>query len=355
MRAIKVCGFVAVSVLCAASASASNMAFALRLQVGGSGQEVSSWQAELEGRPAQVLLGTEVHLTLDLENTSGRDLWMPQPFGWTNRFCGLGIEGPDGEFNARECISGHEPSAVAWISTFRTKRLFRAGETVGLTNFSFMPRCPGRYSATYWCRVPAEALNPERNGKTGKIETNDEVWQGSFQSNVVTVVVVEPEGIDEEAYEAFGRNPLGDSERYGELLRRFPTSTYAAYVVWEYGAKGIVSMPVENLVSYAAGGTSLLGNSVPDASGSWRSYSGEAFLQWRDGWFDLILKDHQQIWFGDELRFVSTLDRYLLGDKDSCAAGLEELAEHGKPYVASKAGELLSAMKAKGMLEEKDK
>ena len=94
---------------------------------------------------------------------------------------------------------------------------------------------------------------------------------------------------------------------------------------------------------------------MPDATGSWRSYSGEAFLQWRDGWFDLILKDHQQIWFGDELRFVSTLDRYLLGDKDSCAAGLEELAEHGKPYVASKAGELLSAMKAKGMLEEKDK
>jgi len=78
-------------------------------------------------------------------------------------------------------------------------------------------------------------------------------------------------------------------------------------------------------------------------------------VKWRKGWFDTILKHHPNIWFADEVRFRIALDDYLLGDTDGCEAGLEDLAEHGKPYVATKAGELLAAMKAKGMLGEKAK
>ena len=320
-----------------------------------------SWRAELEGRPAQALVGAEVYLTLDLENASGRDLWMAQPFGWTNRYCGLGIEGPDSEPNPSECISGYEPSAVAWISTFRTKRLFRAEETVSLKNFSFMPRCPGVYSASYRCDVPAEALNPERNGKTGKIETNDEVWQGSFQSNVVTVTVVEPQGIDKEAYEAFGKSPLGDHQRFGELLRRFPSSTYAAYAIWKKYAKGWAGVETQRAVQTLAEPYPFKSELAPcDERGTPRGgtetrLDPTTLFHCRDAWMNLVLKNHPTIWFGDEIRLRLSLDRYRLGDKEGCAAGLEDLAEHGRPYVASKATELLSAMKAAGMLEEKVK
>lgn len=323
--------------------------------------QVPFWRAELEGRPAQALVGTEVYLTLELENTSGRDLWMAQTFGWTNSYCRVGIEGPDGESNASECISGYERTADLPLPTFRTKRLYRAEETVSLTNFSFMPRCPGRYSASYWCHVPAEALNPERNGKTGKIETNDEVWQGSFQSNVVTVTVVEPKGIDKEAYEAFGRNPLGDSGRYGELLSRFPTSTYAAYVIWSKYAKGWAGVETGRAVGalelgfkHEEGFLPCTKYAVPSAAAE-TLLSGPVHVECRDAWLDVALENRPSIWFADEIRLKLALDRYLLGDKDACATGLEDLAEHGKPYVASKAGELISAMKAKGMLQEKEK
>jgi len=321
------------------------------------------WRAELEGRPAQALLGAEVYLTLELENTSGRDLWMAQPFGWTNSYCRVGIEGPDGESDASECISGYDRTADLPLPTFRTKRLYRAEETVSLANFSFMPRCPGNYSASYWCHVPAEALNPERNGKTGKIETNDEVWQGSFQSNVVTVTVVEPQGIDEEAYEAFGRNPLGDSERFAELLRRFPTSTYAAYVVRKKTHPGTRPPKIDNNLYAMARGIGSFGpTSLPcvDPTSSkcidvGISPGGHEGARRAAAWLDLVLRHYPDIWFADELRYKSAYTAFFLGDKDACATGLEDLAEHGKPYVASKAAELLSAMKAKGMLEEKEK
>ena len=75
----------------------------------------------------------------------------------------------------------------------------------------------------------------------------------------------------------------------------------------------------------------------------------------RDHWLNTVLRNHPEIWFADEIRFKLAIDRYRLGESESSVAELEDLAEHGKPYVATKAGDLLSAMKAKGMLQEKEK
>ncbi len=52
-------------------------------------------------------------------------------------------------------------------------------------------------------------------------------------SACVSFVIEAPQGIDKEAYEAFGRNPLGDSKRLGQLLHRYPTSTSAMYALWK--------------------------------------------------------------------------------------------------------------------------
>ena len=171
--------------------------------------------------------------------------------------------------------------------------------------------------------------------------------------------IVMPVGVDKEAYEAFDHNPLGNSERWGELLRRFPTSTYAAYVVWKNYLRFVLdTWSIESLTQLATEPPWSDSNSVPCelptgcGGRHWRSLEGEAFRSWRARWGERILKHHPNIWFADQVRFRLALDRYLLGDKPACAAGLEALAEHGRPEVGAKAKDLLAAMRAKGMLPE---
>ena len=180
-------------------------------------------------------------------------------------------------------------------------------------------------------------------------------------SACVSFVIEAPEGIDKEAYEAFGRDPLGDSERFGELLRHFRTSTYAAYVVWKFsGARGrAASKPLRTAEALSLG-LPAVGNSIPCDQeecprDGWIELKGRDLVQWKERWFDVVLSNLPDIWFADDLEYMRATNRYLLGDKDACLAGLEELQDHGRPDVAAKAGELLAAMKAKGMLEEKDK
>ncbi len=188
------------------------------------------------------------------------------------------------------------------------------------------------------------------------------LWTGSVASPAVTIDVTEPEGIDKEAYEAFGGDPLDASGRFWDTLRRFPTSTYAAHVVWEQYAQGAASVDAEKEADsiergpgHVHGGTEPCDREGRMSSTDNSALSGFSFVQCRDDWLGLVLDNHPNIWFADEMRLRLALDGCLLGDKSGCAAQLRDLAEHARPYVATKAGELLAAMQAKGMLEEKAK
>jgi hypothetical protein len=143
-----------------------------------------------------------------------------------------------------------------------------------------------------------------------------------------------------------------------DLLQHFPTSTYAAYLIWKDLVRGISSGQNSVGVLLKDLGTSIesQSNSVPcdipewcDDNG-WMSMQGIVFVRWRAKWFERVLEHHPDIWFADEIRLKLALDEYLLGDKTACQTGLEELADHGRPYVAMKAGELLRAMQSKNML-----
>ncbi|GEM_PF-6177800 len=170
--------------------------------------------------------------------------------------------------------------------------------------------------------------------------------------------IVAPEGIDREAYEAFGHDPLRNTERHGELLRRFPTSTYAAYVVWTRFVKGWGGMDAGLVVTTLGRPYPFRTELLPcdcdgrPVGGTETRFEPEGIFRCRAGWMELVLKHHPDIWFADEIRLRLALDRYRLGDPVACEAGLEELAENGRADVAVKARDLLSAMRAKGMLPE---
>ena len=188
-----------------------------------------------------------------------------------------------------------------------------------------------------------------------------DLWWSRSVSKPIHVEVTEPTGVDKQAYEAFNHNPLGNHDRLGELLRRFPTSTYAAYVVWKKTWPGARPVKIEDIFYSMQHGPRSFGQlylpCVDADSPACRDMGypppGEEAARRQAGWIDLVLKHHPDIWFGDELRFKRAYAAYFLGDKPACAVGLEELADHGKAYVAAKAGDLLSAMRAKGMLPKK--
>jgi len=190
-----------------------------------------------------------------------------------------------------------------------------------------------------------------------------DLWWSRSVSKPIHVEITEPTGIDKQAYDAFDRNPLGDSERYGELLRRFPTSTYAAYVVWKRTWPGLASAVADvPLYAMERGLASFPPTSLPCVDPQSTACNDVGFpptglegARRQAAWLDLALRHHPGIWFADELRYRRAVSAFFLGDRDACAAGLEELADHGRPDVVAKAKALLSAMKAKGMLPEKGK
>ncbi len=203
--------------------------------------------------------------------------------------------------------------------------------------------------------MPDETVHPQVNPDTKQLESNDEVWRGSFESNEVTVRISEPQGVDAEVLEALGAHPM-HSGRYGELLSRFPGSIYAAYWIWHYHAKGTATWDTDVALRLAEEGNRY-GNEIPcfheegcrtDHS---MSVNATQLTAWENKWFSTVLRSHPDAWFADEVRLRLALNLYSIGDHASCQARLEDLAEHGRPDVAANAADVLAAMRAKGMLE----
>lgn len=222
---------------------------------------------------------------------------------------------------------------------------------------------PGTFNARVVMKSSWVELQPTTDGP--------QPWSGTANSPTFSFRVFEPTGLDREVYEAFGGDPLPIVDRegvVGQLLRRFPTSTYAAYAIWKRWGK--FSFPEWNTSEDREATLSWLAKNPDEEYLTWRMpctedgepdasvetrFEARLALTCRDHWLSAVLRNHPEIWFGDEIRYRLAIDRYRLGQRESGIADLQNLAENGKPYIASTAAELLSAMKAKGMLEEKEK
>lgn len=167
-------------------------------------------------------------------------------------------------------------------------------------------------------------------------------------------LVAKPTGIDHDAFLALKGYPACDVSR---LLKDFPTSTYAACVVWEMsGAKGQAASEPANVVADLRFPLSMQGEiSVP-----WDVIKGKKIggpirgadaIAWREKWFDIILKAHPNVWFADQLKVKRAIDQATLKNYQAAQADLEAIAKDDKSPMAAKAKEYLGLMKQKGWIK----
>ena len=299
-----------------------------------------AWQLSLELLSERLILGEPIWADLAVSNVSGHTA--PQAV-LSGRFY---LDGA-----AKPCRPHSAPAG--------------GGALPGGEGDTVRPVSPPRTAIHAWVDLAYECNLARPQSPEPRVHTicyRDDRSSDLIRSSAcVSFVILPPEGVDSQAYEAFDHQPLKYGQHYGELLARFPISTYAAYVVWQKYAKGWAGVKTERTIGGLVlgfkhqTGLTLCDSSARPTGEPETRLVGRLYVACRDNWLNLVLKNHPNIWFGDEVRLKLALDRYLLGDKDGCEAGLGDLAEHGKPYVATKAGELLAAMRAKGMLGEASK
>jgi hypothetical protein len=182
-------------------------------------------------------------------------------------------------------------------------------------------------------------------------------WKGRVTSEPRRITITAPSGIDREAYDALGGNPMAEPRR---LRAEFPTSTYAAYHVWRVtGAQGLARSEPSAVIAQTSRGLWGVVRWVacPPNAGCrpGDEPSGQVppqqALEWTARWIDIVLKAHPDIWFADDLRLRLALDEIIAGKTALGTAALESLAKSGRPDIAAKAGELLTLARQQHLVE----
>jgi hypothetical protein len=215
----------------------------------------------------------------------------------------------------------------------------------GWIEIKLIPLCVptvGQYSARLL--ISSEIKEVEQKGvKTAS-------WKGEIRSEEAIIKVVQPIGIDKEAFEFFKGSPIA---KPGALLARFPTSTYAAYVIHDKMRAFITSnwrMAANGIEAGRYGS-----NGFPDDTGQskdgWQYLTFDGEMNWWDKWIGIVLKNHPDIWFADELKLKRAVNLVALGKYAAGAADLHVLACDAKEPVANAAKEFLGIMKEKGWIK----
>ena len=147
----------------------------------------------------------------------------------------------------------------------------------------------------------------------------------------------------------YALRPLGSKDIGLSVLQKYPTSTYAAYVIYQSsGAKGLMASEPANIAKAITCGGINYPESVPDDTGKWKdgwqTLTAENYPKWRDKWFDIVLKNHPEIWFADALRLRKAVEDYSHKKTENLLTDIETLSKTGSPEVAKKAQEILAAL-----------
>lgn len=161
-------------------------------------------------------------------------------------------------------------------------------------------------------------------------------FDGVLESNVLEFRIKEPVGVDAEAIAWAGGSPMKV-----ELLGEFPTSEYAAFFVYGQSRRIDKIDPVETR-SLIERGLFPGRNSVPNGDG-WKSLNNEGYARWLIEWGELVLREHPDFPFRDDIKTSVALAQMSLGEQTPSLEALTDIAEKGSAEVAAWARAFLDA------------
>jgi len=177
-----------------------------------------------------------------------------------------------------------------------------------------------------------------------RMEKEIDAWKGALSSEPLRITIEQPQGEDKKAYDYFKGEPMA---KLDELLKKFPSSTYAAYVVYDR-LKGFADADFNNPKFLRSLETGIfLSNSYP-TEGGWSWMKDEMNAAWWSKWAGIILKNHPEIWFADELRLKLAMNQVALKNYQAAEADFIKLSKEAKPCIAEKAALFVEIMKQKG-------
>jgi len=281
--------------------------------------------------PERVPLGAPVYLTAEVANVSGRPLSLA--YGINGFATGFSVRRADGKQvktiprpDLEDALPNHVLKEIPAGWRYATTARYESGDEPCEWIVSFAASSKGPYSV---------------NKTDGTGVERVQAWQGLITTGEIRVRIEAPSGEDALAFDALDGNPLG---KQGILLKKYPTSTYAAYAVYQTMYSFVGAEPADVLKAmdhYSEAGYGPFAH-VPDESGDGtRSLAGDQLLAWYDRWTTVILGAHPDIWFADALRLKRAVNLLAEEQREPAAEEFRSIeqgggigAERAKEYLA---------------------
>lgn len=192
------------------------------------------------------------------------------------------------------------------------------------------------------------------NLSSGYIEKHS-ILSTPVESNHVFLNIKMPSGLDLEIFEKHHNSCNHISLTPQELLQKYPTSTYAAYSIYEY-IKGFSSNNPSAVMGQMEGAYPIYNvNSYPDDNPEnkrgWIDLRGKTAFEWWSKWIGIILKNHPDIWFADELRLKNAVNLIAMKRYQEAETELSKLEAKDQFQYKGAAKEYLSLMRQEGWIE----
>ena len=170
--------------------------------------------------PKEVVVSAPVAITAEVTNVSGRVITVA--YGHGGFTVSLGIRRSDGK-----PLPPYAGPVAQWMDNFQMESIPVDWKQVKILDAVPLP--------VESCELVVQAVLASHGpyfhyDKGEKLPV--EAWSGEVKSEEARIQIVEPSGVDQEAYDYFKRSPLSKPQ---DLLAKFPTSTYAGYALAHSG------------------------------------------------------------------------------------------------------------------------
>jgi len=166
--------------------------------------------------PKEVVVSAPVAITAEVTNVSGRVITVA--YGHGGFTVSLGIRRSDGK-----PLPPYAGPVAQWMDNFQMESIPVDWKQVKILDAVPLP--------VESCELVVQAVLASHGpyfhyDKGEKLPV--EAWSGEVKSEEARIQIVEPSGVDQEAYNYFKRSPLSKPQ---DLLAKFPASTYAGYAI----------------------------------------------------------------------------------------------------------------------------